>query len=148
MGKFFTIKTPDNHIIYWTLNSKIKSDKLVIFVHGLSGNQSIRIIFNGAKFLVKKWFDTFRRNLYNSSIEKARELKTVYITDNACDIETLVKHFKKTYIKIFVIGHSLWWLAILKTNPKNINSAILRDGSLDPYDWKKNTLSIKNKIVT
>jgi hypothetical protein len=44
-----------NDTIHWKLNSKQKSDKLIIFVHWLWGNINEHIFFNWYKFFNDKW---------------------------------------------------------------------------------------------
>jgi pimeloyl-ACP methyl ester carboxylesterase len=129
MEKFLTIKTPDNHTIYWTLNSKNKSDKLVIFVHGLGWNQNEHIFFNWAKFFNNNSFDTFRFDLY--PWEKWRNLVDCWITTHTQDLEIVIQEFIWKYKGIYLVGHSLGGPTILLANIQNIKKVILRDPVLD-----------------
>lgn len=59
MEKRIKLQTADNHIIYGTLNSvKSENSRLVIFVHGLTGNQNEHHYFNAVPFFTKNGFDT------------------------------------------------------------------------------------------
>ncbi|AHB41569.1 hypothetical protein P148_SR1C00001G0779 [candidate division SR1 bacterium RAAC1_SR1_1] len=129
MEKSLTLKTSDNHVIYGTLNSKNKSDKLVIFVHGLGGNQNEHVFFNGARFFNNNGFDTFRFDLYPG--EKGRNLVDCGITTHTQDLEVVIQEFIGKYKEIYLVGHSLGGPTILLANIENIKKIILRDSVLD-----------------
>ena len=51
MEQFLKLDTSDGHVIHGTLNSlESKKDKLIIFVHGLSGSQSEHHYFNAPAY--------------------------------------------------------------------------------------------------
>ncbi len=54
MEEEIQLKTKDNHIIYGTINSKQSSKTLLVFVHGLTGDQYEHHYFNAVPFLQKK----------------------------------------------------------------------------------------------
>lgn len=138
MEQSITLKTPDNHIIYWTLNSKTKSDKLIIFVHGLGGNQNEHIFFNWAKFFNKNWFDTFRFDLYPG--DGWRNLVDCWISIHTEDLELVIQEFIWKYKEIYLIGHSLWGPTILLANIQNIKKIVLRDPVLDTIKTFENEI--------
>ncbi len=129
MEKEITIQTPDKKLIYGTLgNAKNKSEKLIIFIHGFTGNQNEHIFFNGSKFLTEKGFDTFRFNLYGWQKE-ARRFKEVKISLHGNDITTVVKHFRKKYKKVFVVGHSYGGTSLLFSDSSLIDGFVFWDAS-------------------
>lgn len=118
MEKFLSLKTKDKHIIYGTLATKKKTKKLIIFVHGLTGNQNEHIFYNGAQYFTSKWYDTFRFDLYSWE-EKWRKLSECGIDTHATDLNTVLTHFDKKYSHIYLIGHSLWAPTIMLANLKS-----------------------------
>ena len=58
MERTIKIKTKDNFLIYGNLNkASRKSEKLLIFAHGFTGNMNEHIFFNGAKYFTERGFD-------------------------------------------------------------------------------------------
>ena len=61
MEKEIKIKTNDKHFIYGVLNTpNKKTEKLIIFVHGLSGHKNEHIFYNAKNFFVKKGYAVFK----------------------------------------------------------------------------------------
>jgi pimeloyl-ACP methyl ester carboxylesterase len=117
-----------NHNIHWKLNSKQKSNKLIIFVHGLWGNINEHMFFNWYKFFNDQWFDTFRLDLYYQ----------IGLTDNTIlnqskDLEATINYFKDRYNEIYLVWHSLWWPIILLADTNLVKKIILRDPVLDTH---------------
>lgn len=143
MEKKIQLQTPDNHIIYGTLNwNEPGSTKLIVFVHGLTWDQNRHIFHNSAKFFPQHWFATFRFNLYDYR-ENWRYLKNCSLETHWLDIDTVVDHFSNQFSEIFLVGHSLWWPSILYSS-QNVQKIVLRDPSLivkkeDQKDWIYNT---------
>jgi len=134
MERKIKIKTSDKrHIIYGTLNNKKKSDKLIIFVHGFTGNQNEHQFYNAARFFPSKGFDTFRFDLY--SYEKgARALGKCSMADHASDLNSVLEYFKNKYRKINIVGHSLGCPVILLSDISQSNSLVLWDSSILPWE--------------
>ena len=128
MEKNIIINTNDNHLIYGTLNSKKKSKKLVIFVHGLLGNRNEHIFYNSSKFFTKSGFDTFRFDLYNGR-KKGRKLRECTLEIHSKDTNAVVDYFRKKYDKIFLVGHSYGSLAVLKSDLSSVSAIILWDAA-------------------
>lgn len=136
MEQKIEIKTPDNHIIYGTLNQlPNNNDTLIIFVHGLSGNQHEHHYFNAVPFFNEKGFSVFRFDFYAREL-KARQLSKSTITTHAEDLESVIKHFKDNYKNIVLVGHSLGTLAILKANLSDISKIVLWDPTVNFNDIK------------
>lgn len=106
MEKEINIKTKDGHIVYGTLNWMNKTDKLIIFVHGLTGHKDEHIFYNAAKFFPQKGIATFRFDLYNGN-KKGRRLSECTIHTHAEDVNAVVVYFAKKFKRIYLIGHSL-----------------------------------------
>lgn len=129
MEKQIKIKSPDNHCIYGTWRSaNCISKNLIIFVHGLTGNRNEHLFFNGADFFATRGFDSFRFDLYSGE-KGGRNLSQVSLSIHAADLNQVVKYFRKKYQNIFVIGHSLGALVILRSEIKKIDGIIFWDGS-------------------
>ena len=129
MEKTLELNTEDNHLIYWTLNYfKNKNNKLIIFVHWLFSDQNDNLYINASNYFYSNNFDTFRFDLY-SERKKSRKLIETNITLNIKDLETVIKFFKDNYEEIYLIGHSLWWQAIINCDLPKISKVILWDPS-------------------
>ena len=145
MEKEIKIKALDKHTIYGLLNWKNETDSLIIFVHGLSAYIDDEPFYNASRYFPKNGFATARISLY--SYEKnARKLMTTTIMDNTKDIETVVKHFKKQFSKIYLIGHSLGGPSILLSNMNGVNGVVLWDPS-NPDSTFEETLTTKKEIT-
>ena len=129
------IKTPDKHIIYGTFRpARRKSSALLIFVHGLHGHQNGHIFYNGARYFSERGVNTFRFDLYTGE-KGGRVLTKCGISTHAKDLDTVVKHFRKKYKKIFVAGHSLGAPTIFYSDTGKVDGIIFWDGSR-PYSWR------------
>lgn len=131
MEKSVKIKTKDNHIIYGTLNApKKKSDKLIIFVHGLTGYQNEHIYYNAVKFFNKKGFAVFRFDFYSAE-KKARKLSECTIALHAKDLKQIIYYFKNKYTKLFLVGHSLGGITVLLSDVHKVSAIVLWDPSVN-----------------
>jgi len=131
MQSTITLVTPDNYKVYGTLDQISTTDKLIIIVHGLSGSSEEHIFVNGAKFFNQQWYDVCRIDFYCEK-EWSRKLWETNVSEHSDDLLLLINHFQGTYKKIFLIGHSLWWLTIMWKPISSIQWAVLRDPSLYP----------------
>lgn len=130
MEKEIKIKTNDKKIIIGTLGKdNKKTDKLVVFVHGFTGNSNEHIHFNGSKLFSSKGFDTFRFNLYSGEAKNTRHFKDTSISLHGSDIDTVVNFFRKKYKLIFVVGHSYGGTSLLFTNYEFIDGYVFWDAS-------------------
>lgn len=137
MEQEIEVKTPDNHVIYGTLNPLLKNNEtLIIFVHGLSGNQYEHHYFNAVPFFNKKGFNVFRFDFYARK-PKARPLNKSTITTHTEDLESVIKYFKNKYRNIVLVGHSLGVLAILNADLSDISRIVLWDPTTNFKDIKE-----------
>lgn len=130
MEKNAKIKTNDNHIIYGVLNYQQKSDKLIIFVHGLTGHKNEHQFYNAARFFPTHGFATFRFDLYSDE-KKGRILSYCTIETHSHDLNAVIDHFNNDYKKIYLVGHSLGGPTILLTDTNSVESIVLWDPSFD-----------------
>lgn len=129
------LKTKDNHIIYGTLDSDRDNQTLLIFVHGMTGDQDEHHYFNAVPFFTKKGFDTFRFDFY-SGRSNARSLSESSITTHSKDLKLIIDSFKNKYKNIILIGHSFGALVILNTNLSDILKIVLWDPTTGFKDIK------------
>jgi pimeloyl-ACP methyl ester carboxylesterase len=125
------IRTPDKHAIYGTLNAaQGKQDRLIIFVHGLTGHQNEHIFYNAARFFPMHGYATFRFDLYSCD-DKGRRFSDASLTTHAADLETVVKHYARRYKRIYAVGHSLGGPTILLAHHDGIDGIVLWDPSAE-----------------
>ena len=115
MEKYFTLPTPDWYEINWVLNWKGTSDKLIIFVHWLTGSMNEAHYYCAKNYFTERWYEVVRFNLY-TDWEKTRKLKNTTIKHHSQDIETVLLYFETDYTHIFLVWHSLAWPSIVWMN--------------------------------
>lgn len=137
MEKIIKIKTKDKHTVFGTLNY-LKKDKktLLIFVHGISGNQNEHQYFNAVPFFTTKGFTTFRFNFYSRN-SQSRQLQDSSISTHVSDLQTVVNYFRKKYSKIILIGHSLGVPVILLSDLSAVTRIVLWDPTTGFKDIKE-----------
>lgn len=131
MEKEFILDASDGAKIYGVLNY-IKGNKGVIVVaHGLTGHKNEHHFFNAVKFFSQKGFDVVRFDFYNGE-KGGKSLTTCSIEDHIEDLKSVVEYFSKNYDKIFLVGHSLGGLVILRSNLEElgVNGISLWDPTL------------------
>lgn len=130
MEKEVKISTTDRKVIVGTLlTAKRKSNALVIFVHGFTGHQNEHIFFNGAKFFAEKGIDTFRFNLYAGEVKGIRRFRDTCISLHGEDVSTVVKHFRKKYKTIYVVGHSYGGTSLLFVEQSLVDGLVFWDAA-------------------
>lgn len=143
MEKEIKIKTNDGKLIYGTLTySKKKSEKLIIFVHGLGGHRNEHIHFNASNFFRKHGFSTFRFDLYSYG-KKARAMSDCTIALHGKDLNTVTDFFRKKFKTIDVIGHSLGGLTILASQTSKFDAIVFWDPAHTKYEWRHGELDFK-----
>lgn len=101
------ITTYDNHKIYGTLDTVEKgTSRLIIFVHGLTGNREEHQYFNAVPFFTKHGFASFRFDMYGYH-EGARRLVDSTIETHISDLESVLAYFADKYEEIYLVGHSI-----------------------------------------
>jgi hypothetical protein len=125
-----------NNISTGILNSKDKSQKLIIMIHWLWWNINEHIFHNWYKFFNNNWFDTFRLDLY-----WIIKLTNNSIKQHSQDLENSIKYFKEKYSEIYLIWHSLGWPIILNSDIDLIKKIILREPVLNTGKTLKSELN-------
>lgn len=133
MEKNIQIKTNDDHLLYGVLNYEEKTDKLIIFVHGLTGHKNEHQFYNAAKFFPKNDFATFRFDLYSGE-KKGRVLSECTIETHSSDLNIVIEHFKIDFKKIYLVGHSLGGPTILLAKLDTIESVVLWEPTINIFD--------------
>ncbi len=144
MEEKFQIETGDGeHTIYGTLNTPDEAtDKLVVFVHGLTSHQNEHIFYNAVPRFVAEGFAVARFNLY--SWEKAaRRLRQTTIRLHAEDLEQVVVHFRDDYEKIGVVGHSFGGLTVLHADTDLFDALVLWDSTYLTKSWMSEAKYVK-----
>lgn len=131
MQKQIIIKTKDKkNNIYGVLDYKTKKDKLIIFVHGLTGHKNEHQFYNAAKYFATKGFVVFRFDLYSGE-KGGRKLDDCTIDTHINDLNNVIKYFITKYQVIYLVGHSLGGPVILQANLKPITKIVLWDPSVN-----------------
>ena len=115
--------------VYGILNTVNNKDKLIIFLHGLTGHANEHQFYNAARYFTKEGFNTFRINLYPGR-KDSRALVDSTIDTHASDLAKVIEYFHKKFKNIYIVGHSIGGLTILKSRLDHMNSAVLWDPSL------------------
>ncbi|RLC37614.1 hypothetical protein DRH27_03665 [Candidatus Falkowbacteria bacterium] len=153
MQKSIIIKSKDKKFnIYGVLDQKIKSNKLIVFVHGLTGHKNEHQFYNAAKFFNNKKFATFRFDLYTGE-KSGRSLENCTIKTHSEDLNQVIKYFKNKFSSIYLVGHSLGGPSIFEAEIKNIKKIVLWDPSInltneDDDDWYRFDKNINAYIVS
>ncbi|MBA3283687.1 MAG: alpha/beta fold hydrolase [Nitrosopumilus sp.] len=133
MEKDVKIKTPDGKIIEGILRGNIKKP-LILIVHGLCGNINEAMHYNAARYFEKQGFSSFRFNLYSWGKDN-RKLHECTLKTHGADIDLVLKFLKSTGAqKIFAIGHSYGFPALLHSKANTIETLVSWDGSVLPRD--------------
>ena len=126
MEQELKIKTADGKYIYGKLRGSLKRP-LIVFVHGMTGHMDEHIFFNGARYVEKKGFSSFRFNLYDWR-KGARKLANCTIAIHARDLDKVIEYFRRRGSqKVFVVGHSYGGPTILSSHKKQFDAAVLWD---------------------
>lgn len=148
MEQYFILSAPDGFEINGVLNWKEKSDKLVIFCHGLTWYGAEAHYVYGKDFFVNKWYEVVRFDYYNGG-EKNRKLKSCSIDDHAKDTETVIEHFKNDYKEIYLVWHSLAWPSIVRMNKnvENISRIVFWDPAFDSREYMQGFEKIEDIFI-
>jgi len=145
MEKNIQIETDDNHLLYGVLNYEEKTDKLIIFVHGLTGHKNEHQFYNAAKFFPKNGFATFRFDLYSGE-QNGRALSECTIMTHSSDLNTVIENLSTDFNKIYLVGHSLGGPTVLLTNLDKIKSVVLWDPSFNILEGLSDELQFNKRI--
>lgn len=139
------IRTKDNFIIQGILNSKDKTDKLIVLVGGLGGVKELHTRYNSKYFFPENGFDTFNFDFYSNE-RKGRKLSECSISTFVSHLNETYEYFEEKYNEIYVIGHSLGVCVVINSNQENIKKIALWDGTLFPKDKESEEFN-KNRFI-
>jgi pimeloyl-ACP methyl ester carboxylesterase len=131
----FSLPLGDGKKVYGRINRADdyeRSDKAVIFCHGLTGHMYEHPYMTARVFFPAQGYDTIRFNFYSDEPD-ARRITDCTVALHAEDLKTLLAHFAGTYESLYVVGHSYGGLAILMANAPEITAASLWDGTFIPF---------------
>jgi dienelactone hydrolase len=147
MQKAIKIKTKDGHYIYGTLtypSEKIK--KIIIFVHGMTGNSNEHHIFNCSRALNQQGFATCRFDLYTWR-KGGRSFDECTIKTHSNDILEVKKFLRRRgYDSFGIVGHSLGAPSILLSELIDYQALVLWDPTSDEWMRKSFQADYNPKI--
>jgi pimeloyl-ACP methyl ester carboxylesterase len=124
-----SIPTPDNHLIYGTLDQpNEKTEKLIVFIHGLTGHQNEHIFYNAVPFFTSRGYAVCRFDFYSGE-KGSRLLRESTIASHAQDLQTVLAELRPQFPKIFLVGHSLGGHVIMTAKPSGIIAAVFWDST-------------------
>ena len=137
MENKFNLPTPDGFQIHGVLNGLTESDKLAIFVHGLTGEKENHLYYNSARYFPERGIHTVRFDLFSNE-EKGRTLTDCSMTTFVNDLNQVIDFYSRRYTEIHLIGHSIGGCIVINANQSSIKSLILWDTALQS-DTRQNT---------
>lgn len=127
MQKPIKIAINDSKYIYGYLNQRSeKESKIVVFVHGFTGDATEQQYFNAVPFFNTKGFATFRFNFYSREPD-ARKTSKVSLEDHLNDTRAVVDHLSAQFEEIYLVGHSLGACVVSLVDKANVKRIVLWD---------------------
>lgn len=133
----FALPTPDDKKIYGVFNkSKTPNGKVVILSHGLTDYLGNYMHVIARNVFTAQGYDVVRFNYYTTP-DDARKLDECTIETHAADLNLICDHFRPSYTKLFIAGHSYGGLSMIYANPE-AQALAFWDSSFFPYAtfWK------------
>ena len=134
----FVIRASDGASIYGYIDqaSEQRSQKLVVFSHGLTGSPREYHFKQGQRYFNAAGFDVVRFAYYAAE-PGARRLQDCTLQIHASDLNTVCDHFRTRYGKLYIVGHSYGGLTILFA-PPIAKAYSFWDSAFVPYDslWR------------
>ena len=127
MRKDMKIPTKDGFNIYGTLDS-CESRRLIIFIHGMTGNKDEHHYFNAASFFNKRGFDTFRFNFYSRK-KDSRQLVDSTLTTHIDDLNAVIDKFTGDYDETILISHSFGGILVPNVELSKVSKIVFWDPS-------------------
>ncbi|MDP3974989.1 MAG: hypothetical protein Q8P88_01740 [Candidatus Jorgensenbacteria bacterium] len=142
MEKTIRIKTSDRKIIYGILRGSL-SKPIIVQVHGLAGNMNEAMHYNAARYFEEHGFSSFRFNLYSWQ-KDARKLHECTFATHGKDIDSVLEYLQTHGAKkIFIIGHSYGFPAVLHSRNKAFRAIAAWDGSILPKNHIGRSMWVK-----
>ncbi len=125
MEALFKLSTPDGKEIQGTVRAASRrAASAIVFVHGITGHSSEHIFYNAARFFPHHGIDAIRFDLYPGG-PTGRLLPQCALSTHAGDVNLVLKHFRKLYKNLFLVGHSLGGPTVLSSNLKLADAVLL-----------------------
>lgn len=121
--------TPDDFLIHGVLNQWQPANRLLIFVHGLTGEKEFHLYYDAARYFPQRGIDVFRFDLFSNE-HKGRTLSDATISSFAADLDSVLAHFSGDYDEIHVVGHSIGGCIAMNARQAPITSLVLWDTGL------------------
>jgi pimeloyl-ACP methyl ester carboxylesterase len=131
----FSLSTEDGAVIYGSYarsKSNPSKNSVIIIAHGLGGHKDEYIHLTARNEFTRCGFDVARFSFYCAQ-PKARWLDETNLAIQALDLNTVIDHFKKTYSRVFVCGHSYGCTTLLWAKP-DVTALSFWDPSFIPWE--------------
>jgi dienelactone hydrolase len=126
---FLSISANDECLIYGVLNQVQPSNRLIIFVHGLTGEKENHLYYNAARFFPRNGCHSYRYDLFSNEVN-GRKLVDCTLTTFSDDLNRVLSYFSNSYKQIHVVGHSIGGCVALNAKQSLICSFVLWDTGL------------------
>jgi len=127
MQKPIKIAINDSKYIYGYLNqSSEKESKVVVFVHGFTGDANEHQYFNAAPFFNSKGFATLRFNFYGREPD-ARKTSKVSFLDHLNDTRAVIDYLSREFNEIYLVGHSLGACVVSLVDKTDVKRIVIWD---------------------
>lgn len=131
----------DKEEINGILNRVVENEKVVVFVHGLSGNPGEPAFYAAKRLFPTKGYDTLRLFLYSHDKKSKHFAWNTSLQQHREDVEDVIKKLEKKYKKIFIVGHSIGGPIIYQSEYINecnkIPAVALWEPTISPVGVKK-----------
>lgn len=124
------IGTGDGATIFGILDEVKNSDRLVIFIHGLTGNKEEHQYENAVPVFNEAGYSTLRIDLYSDNPD-ARHLMECTLDTHVSDVHKVIDNFKEVYESIYLVGHSIGAPTIIFADHKQVKALGLWDPSFE-----------------
>jgi len=147
MEQKIKIKTNDKKVIYGTLTpSTKKSDKLIIFVHGMTSSSYEPKYYNAVRFFRDHGFNSLVFEQYSGGNKGARRFIDTMTSTHVHDLNVVVHHFNNKYKKLYLVTHSWGGPVAMLADLTPIAALVLWDPSIN-YTLKENKYFAYDKRV-
>jgi len=127
-----SIETTGDHHINGTLRYRDeRPNRVVVFVHGLTGHSNELIHWLGADFFNRNGYAALRFDLY-SGLEGARRFEETSVSDHAEDLNRILQYcFDEGFETVYLVGHSLGGPVVLLSDTSKVSAISLWDPTYD-----------------
>ncbi|MDD3181230.1 MAG: alpha/beta hydrolase [Alphaproteobacteria bacterium] len=141
----FTLPTPDDKKIYGILNKSTNPNgKVVVLSHGMTDHYHGYLAVIARNVFTAQGYDVVGFNYYAFEND-ARKLNECTIQTHADDLNLICNHFRPSYDKLCIAGHSYGGYAIIVANT-GADALAFWDSSFVPYEsfWKEHAPKLES----